>query len=79
LSFSVFTTVEQHLQDVAEHHGDVADGHVVVPVAGGEIDRAVDGAADVGAGGEDAVAQTGGSPAGPDPWKQAEAGFVLGE
>jgi len=41
--------VEELLEEVAEHHGDVLDRDVVVEGAGGEVDRAMDGAADVGA------------------------------
>ena len=60
--------VEQLLQAVSEHDGDVLDGDVMVPGSGEQVDRAVHGAAHVGAGGQDAVAQAGGHPAsGPSP------------
>ncbi len=51
----------------------------MVPGAGGQVDRAVDGAADVAAGGPDPVAQAGGHPARADSGEQVEVGFVLGE
>src|SRR4029453_16308251 len=41
---------QEQVQEVAEHDRDVLDRDVVVEGAGGEVDRAVDGAADVGAG-----------------------------
>ncbi len=70
---------QQLVEEVAEHDGDVVDRDVVVEGAGGEVDRAVDGAADVLAGGHDAVAQAGGHPAGADVGEEVEVGFVLGE
>jgi hypothetical protein len=52
---------------------------VVVPGAGDQVDRAVDGPADVLAGGHDAVPGTSRHPAGADPGEEVEVGFVFGE
>jgi hypothetical protein len=76
---SVGVGVEQLLQEVAQHHGDILDADVVMQGAGGQVDRAVQGAAQVRARGQDSVPDPGGHPAGADAGQQVEVGFVFGQ